>query len=248
MTITADVVFETLKSTFSWDIGLFVHLATLGYVLGFLFKNQLILRVLVLLATIFYIIYYYAYPAEPLWGAILGSVLIMAANITGTVRLLFDQLPFRIHPSHLKIFNSLKGLEPGEFRRLMKFAELETTKVNIILTQKGVKADFLYFVIKGIPRATKGDDFFSLPSSRFIGEVGFVLDCPASATVVLPKGATYVRWERGRLINTLEKYPRMKQAFEAQIGRDMACKLAISEPRDKFTIRTESPVPRQEAV
>ncbi len=76
---------EAIKASFSLDASLLIHFATLGYVLGFLFKKQLVLRMLVLVSTVLYIIYYYYFPAQPLWAAIMGSSLIMLANIIGTI-------------------------------------------------------------------------------------------------------------------------------------------------------------------
>lgn len=57
----------------------------------------------------------------------MGSFLIMLANIIGTVSLLHDRYPFRIDSEHLPIFKSLKGVEPDEFRRLMKAIERQNS-------------------------------------------------------------------------------------------------------------------------
>ena len=48
-----------------WDTEILVTLAILGYVLGFIFKNQIFLRLLVLIATIFYILYSTTIPKPP---------------------------------------------------------------------------------------------------------------------------------------------------------------------------------------
>lgn len=48
-----------------WDTEILVTLAILGYVLGFIFKNQIFLRLLVLIATIFYILYSTTIPKTP---------------------------------------------------------------------------------------------------------------------------------------------------------------------------------------
>ena len=223
-------ILESIKASFALDFGLFVHLATLGYVLGFLFKNQLILRLVTLVATFSYIIYYLYYPEEPLWGAILGSSLIIIANLIGTIRLLFDRLPLSISPEYMQVFNRLEGLQPGEFRRLMKIGELANADQDLILTEDQKRPEYLYFVIEGNPQLIKGSDEFEICSNRFVGEVSFILDSVASATVKLPKGGSYVRWERAALAQVLEKSASMKQTFEALIGRDLATKVAISQP------------------
>ena len=221
---------NAVDSAIGWNVGLFVHIATLGYVLGFLFKNQITLRLLVLVATVSYIVYYYAFPEEPLWGAIFGSILIMCANLTGLARLLYDRLPLRIDPRFLQIYKSLPELEPGEFRRLMKIGKLLQADAPVALTERGIKPEYLYYIIEGKTVASKGREAFELPSSRFIGEVSFVLNGPATAKVVLQKGS-YVRWNRKALEKELERNPKFQHAFESLIGRDLARKVAVSEPK-----------------
>ncbi|MFT5259567.1 MAG: hypothetical protein ACI9J2_000490 [Saprospiraceae bacterium] len=225
-----ETIISSISHSFTWNSGGLIHLATLGYVMGLLFKNQMVLRVLVFIATTIYIIYYYAFPVEPLWGAILGAALIMIANTTGLLFLLYDRFPLRISPEHMRVYASLKGLQPGEFRRLMKLSELITADQDTQLTVHNEQPDALFFVIKGNPLASKGAHHFTIPSSKFIGEVSFILNGPASASVTLPKGGQYLRWNREPLIIALTKSHSLKQAFEALIGRDLASKVAISEP------------------
>ena len=95
---------EAIQASFSLNAGLLVHLATLGYIFGFLLKNQLILRVLVLGSTVLYIAYYYLYPAQPLWAAIMDSMLVIIANIIGTLSIIYDRLPIKIDPKHMPIY------------------------------------------------------------------------------------------------------------------------------------------------
>jgi len=123
---------------FGFETGYLVHLAMLGYVSGFLFKDQILLRILVLIGTVFYIAYYYFHPAEPLWGAIYTSLLIIAANLIGLTRLIYSRLPFAIRPEHAPIRKVLPGLEPGEFRLLMKQGALKHAEAEITLAQANV--------------------------------------------------------------------------------------------------------------
>jgi len=36
-------------------------------------------------------------------------------------------------------------------------------------------------------------------SGNFIGEISFLIDGPATADVIAPKGVSYIRWERKKL-------------------------------------------------
>ena len=221
-------ILEIIKSSFSYDIGLIVHLATLGYVLGFLFKDQLTLRIIVFVSTSFYIIYYYAYPDVPLWGAIMGSVLIMIANIIGTISLLHDRFPFSIDGEYKPIFKSLKNIAPGEFRRLMKASEQHTLSKELTITEESMPPTHLYYLIEGNGIANKNSRSFTINPGNFVGEISFILGGNATATVKLKTGSRYLSWDKISLQALLLKYPNLQQAFEARIARDMASKLATS--------------------
>lgn len=205
-----------------------VHLAVFGYVAGFLFKDQIILRLLVLVGTGFYIAYYYVHPAEPLWAAIYGSLFIIAANLIGLFRLIFSRLPFAIRPEHAPIRNVLPGLEPGEFRTLMRQGALKRAETDTVMTQENVPLSDLYFVIEGSPIGEKDGIAFRIEPGEFVGEVGFMLGTSASATVILPAGGLYMRWDTPKLRRLINERPQLARAFEALIGRDMARKVAGS--------------------
>lgn len=209
-----------------WDTGYLVHLAMLGYVLGFLFRDQVILRLLVLSGTCFYISYYYFHPAEPLWGAIFASVAIGSATLIGLLRVIYSRLEIGISAQHWPIFETLKGLEPGEFRRLIRIGEVVREEAPVQLTEDGVRAEHLYFIISGDAEGEKSGNRFPLSSGEFVGEIGFIMDAPASATVRLPNGGVFVRWPVDALRREGERCPKLQAAFEALIGRDMARKFS----------------------
>lgn len=213
---------------FEFETGYLVHLAMLGYVAGFLFKDQVVLRLLVLGGTFFYIAYYYFHPSEPLWGAIFASLMIIAANLIGLMRLIYSRLPVAIRPEHEPIRKVLPGLEPGEFRVLMRQGALKRAESDITLTQANVPLSDLYFIIEGAPMGEKDGVSFKIQPGEFVGEVGFMLGEAASATVVLPAGGLYMRWDTPKLRRMIDDRPQLARAFEALIGRDMARKVAGS--------------------
>lgn len=120
----------------------------------------------------------------------------------------------------------MPGLQPGEFRRLMRVGEMRTESRDIRLTCEGVTPDFLYFVTSGSPVAEKCGRRFGIAAKAFVGEISFVLDEPASAGVKSPAGGTAIRWRSSTLRATLRRSPQFKRAFETLIARDMAQKVA----------------------
>ena len=211
----------------AFDTGYLVHIAMLGYVLGFLFRDQIILRLLVLVGTVLYIAYYYFHPAEPLWGAIYASLLIGAATLIGLFRVVYNRLQIGISAQHWPIFETLKGLEPGEFRRLIRIGEVRQCDEVLELTREGETPENLYFIMSGDAEVEKGDRIFPIGSGEFVGEISFVMNAPASATVRLPAGGVFVQWPQDALRAEVRRCPQLQAAFEALIGRDMARKIAV---------------------
>lgn len=211
---------------------LLVNAAMLLYVAGFLFRDQITLRLLVLSGTAFYIAYYYWHPAEPLWDAIVASVAIGVANLTGLVLLLFDRVPLLIgtnKPAY-EAMNSLAAgtLTPGAFRRLMQGRRIERAAEPIVVTRAGGRPDELVFVIGGAVSIGKGDRDTIVKGPCFVGEIAFVTGSAASAdTVILPR-ATYVSWPTDELQHKLAVNSRLDRALRALISYDMAAKVRVA--------------------
>lgn len=211
-----------------FETSLLVHGATLTYVLGFMFRNQIVLRMLVLAGTVLYILYYYFHTASPLWDAIFGSVLIGFATTYGLLMLLYSKLPIGFSRTDREIFAKFDFLEPGQFRQLMRAGEMVFTSERTVMTREGEIADRMYFVLNGAIEVRKGESVFSVPDHSFVGEIGFVLDRPASACAVLPSGGSFIAWDRAQLNALLERKPMLKQAFNALVTQDIASKLSTS--------------------
>lgn len=221
-----------------WNTETLVTIAILGYVLGFLFKSQITLRLLVLAASLFYIAYYYYHPAEPLWGAIWGSLLIIIANLIGLGRLMYSRLPIGIPANQWPIFKALEGLEPGEFRQLMGLGSMQFATDTVKLTEESAEVESLYFAISGDLNGDKGGHKFKMYAGEFIGEVSFMLGGVATATVSIEKGGVYYEWRKDKLRKVLENQPRLSQAFEALIGRDMAKKVASGYRAEELKVHS----------
>lgn len=218
-----------------------VHLATFAYVLGFLFRNQIILRLLILSGSTFYISYYYFHNGVPQWDAIIGSVLIASATLYGLLNLVYSLIPIGISEDRKQIFEALQPLEPGEFRRLIAIATLRIRDEPVVLAREGDVPDKLFFVLSGRPVVEKDDSAFRIWNNTFVGEIAMLLDTPASATVRLPEGGTFVEWDVRELRRLLARASKLRQAFEALIGRDMAEKVARSAPvRGELLLRAQA--------
>lgn len=210
------------------DSAWLVHVAALLQVLGLLLRGQLLLRLFILAGNLFYAAYYYFYPDEPLWAAIFWSAVLGAANLVGTARLLWERVHFRQTDDERHFLNLMKTLTPGELRRLMRLAQWRTADATTTLTQEGRPVRKLYFVLDGRIEVVKDGRSFALAPGVFIGEIAFLMNTPASATVFLQPGCKYIEWPADALHKVIDRTPSLGVSMERLFNQELARKLAHS--------------------
>jgi hypothetical protein len=157
-----------------------------------------------------------------------ATTAISMANVYGISMLLLSRSVRIIPAEQLPYFGMLEGLEPGEFKTLMRFGKVRTLQNQEILTVKGEVPGRLFYVIEGEVEIEKNSTpRFCIGPRHFIGEVSLVLGTPASATVAAPAGTRLIEWPRDLLARQMARRNRLKLAVEALIARDMARKVAI---------------------
>lgn len=206
-------------------------LAVLFYAFGFLFRRQDMLRLLVLIGSGLYILYYFIAGPAPLWDAILGTSVIALANLYGLLGLLVSRSRLTLRGDQRALLDVLGPLEPGLFRRLMRAGELIEAEAETPMTEEGARPEALWFVFSGAVRLEKFGRRAEIGGPCFIGEIAWLRDVPATATTALLPGATAVRWPRARLARTLARSPRLETALEALVAQDLAQKVAAGQPR-----------------
>ena len=207
---------------------LLVHVASFLYVVGFLVRDQLVLRSLVLVATVLYIAYYYFAPDVPLWEAIAWSVVLGAANLWVMFGLLRDRTTFAMPEHERELFDLFGNLSPGEFRSLMAIARWQRLEHGVDVTRENEQLETLTYLVDGEAVVRKVAGLRRLHGGCFIGEVGFLLDQPASATVEVLGGARIVQWPTDELRRLCRRKPALRLSLDNLMNRDMARKVALS--------------------
>lgn len=205
-----------------------IHISALLTVGGMFFRSQLILRALLLAGTVASTLFNYVAPVEPLWGAIFWGGVMVAVNGTMIVMLLLDRTMYGLSGDEVRLYRAFGVFTPGEFRSLMKFAAWHRAEGSRMLTAKGGAVEELFYVLDGDIRVAKSDEAFPIETGAFIGEVAFLRDTPASATVFVSPGTRYVSWSTGALSRLLQRKPSMKVALGALLNIDMAGKVAAT--------------------
>jgi Cyclic nucleotide-binding domain len=217
-----------LHSSISIFVVLF-HISNLMAFLAFLLRDQLQLRLLMGLSLFLQGLYYYAIPGGPLFDPLLWKVVSFLANVAMIALVFGGRLDFGIPEDLRPLFTRMAVLTPGQFRKLTARTVRVSGGGAAILTE-GMKPDRLYYLLKGEAQIIKNRQTASLQAGAFLGEIAFLSDLPASATVVLNEGAECVAWNRAALLQLMKKDAAIDIAMRGFFNHDLAYKVARSIP------------------
>ena len=205
-----------------------VHIAAMFYVAGFLVRDQLYLRLLILFGTICYMNYYFFLQDKPLWEAFIWSAIMGSANLYIIILIILERTTFSMSDEEKLLFKAFDGLSPGEFRKLLKVTNWHESDGETLITVEDEVPDALYYVLYGGCRINKRGTAFSVERPGFIGEIAYTLNRSATANVLVPKGGKYVSWPRDKLKGLELRYPSIRVALHGTLNTDLADKVANS--------------------
>jgi hypothetical protein len=212
--------------TTSFLIQNLVHLAAIFTMVCYLFRDQIKLRIFAVAGDTLLSAYYFLAFPEPLWNAMYWSLANVMINAGMILVLLREHRMSLLSDNEMMLFRCLDTLTPGQFRKLLKLATFHENEEPATLTQQGEKPDRLYYVLDGKVKIGKDDRSFETDPKTFIGEVAFLRDRPASATVTTAKKSLYVSWETSALQSLLRRNDELKNALGRLLSDDMADKVA----------------------
>ena len=133
-------------------------------------------------------------------------------------------------PVDLRLFAAFEFLTPGQFRTLIRRGQRYVAEAPEVILVQGRPVEKLYFLAEGRAEAEKGGKRFSVAAPAFLGEVAFLTDRPASATVRMMPGCDYVVWDVADLRALFRRAPALRNGLMAHLNRDLSGKLTASVP------------------
>ena len=116
--------------------------------MGFIVRDQLLLRDFIVIGTIFYVIYYLLL-LEPLWSALSWNSLFIIINCVMMFLIYSDRAKFSMTQGEEQLYGSFYTLSPSEFRKLMKIATWLNAEKEETITTCGEVPDKMFFILKG---------------------------------------------------------------------------------------------------
>ena len=208
----------------------FVYFAFLLALAGYLARDELWLRLLMLAASGNYLAYYYGVSDAPLWGAIATSGALALVNLGVIIVVILERTTFTMSRQVSSIYRSFDMLTPGQFRRMMRLGTVRSAEDPVRLTTEGMRVDKLHFVTEGRVNVTKEGRRAEIPARIFVGEIAYATGNVASATVEVSPGAVWVEWDQEALRNLTRRFPALGVALVAQFNADLLGKVATSQP------------------
>lgn len=203
-----------------------VHLASSLYVIGFWTRDQLMLRSLVLLGTVFYTIYYYFAAESPLWSAIIWSTILGIVNLCVTIQLALERTTFRMGRDERQLYGAFATMTPGEFRKLIDKATWHGVGQPTLLTDEDTSNKSLFYIVEGNVTLQKKGRSFTMTAGAFVGEVSYLLKSNATATAYAGGETRFIKWRHDDLAEIERRYPNIRMALREMLNADLAAKVA----------------------
>ena len=100
-------------------VGVLVYVALAFGVMGFLARDELHWRGLMLAATGFYLCYYFFIAESPLWDAFIANSLLGLVNLSMIFVVIVERSTFGMSREKIDLFRMFPLLTPGQFRKLI---------------------------------------------------------------------------------------------------------------------------------
>ncbi|WP_417727119.1 Crp/Fnr family transcriptional regulator [Roseovarius sp.] len=215
---------------FGLSIGILVYMAFVFDFFGFLARDELLLRLLMLAASVLYLFYYYHVADTPLWDAITTNAVLGAANLAMIGVVILERTTFSMSKETEALFQQFPMLTPGQFRRLLKSARTIAVTAPRTLTMAGTPVKRLWYVHEGALRIDKTGQETLVEAPMFVGELAFLTGAQASASVTAEPGARILEWDAAELHRLLRKSSKLHVALQAQFNADLVRKVTHSAP------------------
>lgn len=206
-----------------------IHSANLIYLVSYVMRDILWLRIFTVIAAACLILYFYFLP-EPLLTPVYWNILFVALNIYWISRLLLERRPVQLTADEKRLCELVFRLvSPREMISLLKIGTWENAEANECLVAAGSELDKLMLIQSGQAcLMVDGMKTQIINPGQFMGSISFITDENAPADFVALEPTRYMRWDKSSLKRYLTKNPELHAAIQATLSMDLTEKLKIS--------------------
>jgi hypothetical protein len=210
---------------YAYFIGNFYNLI---YILGFLIKNMLWLRVLMIIGAMIEIYYYALIGDKELIVNLIWCIVWILVNLIQLLFLIKERIGIKFTERE-KIIYKLAFLSISEinFKKLLKIAKWNKASENIVLIEKAQELDELIFITEGVAKVESDNCVTAyIADGNFAGEMSFITQNPTSAKVTTVTKVEYLSWERKSLVALIKKSKELEEGMKTIFNYDLVKKLS----------------------
>lgn len=127
--------------------------------------------------------------------------------------------------------NEVAPFASEQFLTLLNHGSWIGLKAGAILIEQGEHHKYLYYLFDGRANVlVDGRVAASLERGQFVGEMSFLTNEGAGATVIAAEPLRLVRWSKADLSKRLKEEPQLMDALQVVICRDLVGKLRQKQP------------------
>jgi hypothetical protein len=202
-----------------------IHIANVLYLISYLVKDILWLRVLTVVAGAVLLAFYVLQPV-PLWPAIGWNTLFLLINARQIHLLLLERRPVVLPAEALRLHRlAFRSLTPREFANLLRVGAWEDIPAGERFVRRGEALDRVMVIVDGKVDVKTEGNVVVLGPGRFVGEMSYITGAAPQADVAAAEPTRIVAWPQSELRAFLAKNAELRAMMQMVIGEDLVAKL-----------------------
>ena len=205
------------------------HLSYVLIAISYWLTDMFWLRLVAVLGLSLEILYFWLSGGDLRTG-IGWDLIFILINLYQIYRLVKDRLSLRLPEPDRELLRSVfTGLDDAQIAWLLIAGEFCDIAEGTTLAEENQALDRLFFICSGRVRVTiAGREVSHLERGNFVGEVAFLTDRPATATVIAEGPVRALAFERGKLSQLFHNEEEVAGLIYQLLGRELAHKIKIS--------------------
>ena len=200
------------------------NLYYVGTAIGFIIKEILWLRILLIIAGLCMIAR----------GIILQDYVIIfwmslfaLINLVQVIRIILEKKEVRIDAEILDLYKRIfLDMSTREFMLFWKMGEEKKLRKDQYICRDNVKIDEVIQIIDGTAVVKKNENVVAhLSRGYFVAEMQYLMDENPSADVIAETDIRIIVWKHGKLTRLKETYPNLYNKFHLILSKDLTHKL-----------------------
>lgn len=205
------------------------HLSYVLIAISYLLTDIFWLRLVAVVGLTLEILYFWLSGGD-LRAGMGWDLIFIFINLYQIYRLVRDRVSLRLPEPDRELLRSvLTGLDDAQIARLLIAGELCEIARGTALAKENQPLGKLFFICAGRVRVTiAGREVSHLEKGNFVGEVAFLTEKPATATVIAESAVRALVFETGKLNQVFRNEAEVAGLIYQLLGRELAHKMKVS--------------------